>query len=282
MKFGLFVFLHDHAIAPTELACAAEERGFESLLLPEHTHIPASRETPYIEGGDLPDEYRRTFDPFVTLGAMAAVTRRIRIGTAVCLVVQRDPIVLAKEVATLDQLSGGRVLFGVGAGWNVEEMRNHGTDPQRRMDLLRERVEAMKTIWRDDVASYHGEFVSFHEIWSWPKPVQRPHPPILIGGNVENALPRVVALGDEWLPSERGDNAVLRRKIARLQELAAEAGRSPIPVSLFAARPRPEHVEAYAASGVTRCLFWLPPAGRDEVLPRLDRYAELLARYGEG
>jgi probable F420-dependent oxidoreductase len=281
MKLGLFIFLNDEAIAPVELARAAEARGFESLFLPEHTHIPSQRTTPYIEGGELPDEYRRTFDPFVTLGAMAAVTERLKLGTSVCLVVQRDPIVLAKEVATLDRLSGGRVLFGVGAGWNAEEMRNHGTDPQRRMTVLRERIEAMKVIWRDDVASYDGEFVSFEQIWSWPKPLQQPHPPILVGGNVESTLRRVVAFGDEWMPSDRRDNAALARGVERLQELASEAGRERIPVSLFAARARAADIEAYAELGVDRCLFWLPPAGRDDVLPRLERYAKLVEAYAE-
>ena len=183
MKFGVAIFPTEDAQDPAELARMAEDRGFESLLFPEHTHIPASRETPYPAGGELPPEYSRTYDPFVALTAAAAATERLLIGTGICLIIERDPITTAKEVASIDQLSAGRFLFGVGAGWNVEEMRNHGTDASRRFGLMRERVEAMKAIWTQDEASYHGEQVQFERIWSWPKPLQQPHPPILVGGN---------------------------------------------------------------------------------------------------
>src|ERR671936_1276605 len=183
MRFGVAMFPTDYSMEPAELARMAEERGFESLFFPEHTHIPASRRTPYPPGGELPDEYSHTLDPFVALTAAAAATERLRIGTGICLVVERDPIVTAKEVASLDRLSGGRFLFGVGAGWNREEMANHGTDPRRRHELMRERVEAMKAIWTEDEASYHGRYVDFDRIWAWPKPLQRPHPPVIVGGN---------------------------------------------------------------------------------------------------
>ena len=183
MKFGVAIFPTEDSQPPDELARMAEERGFESLLFPEHTHIPASRETPYPAGGELPPEYSRTYDPFVALTAAAAATERLKIGTGICLVIERDPIITAKEVASLDRLSDGRFLFGVGAGWNVEEMRNHGTDAGKRFGLMRERIEAMKAIWTQEEASYSGRYVNFERIWSWPKPVQEPHPPILVGGN---------------------------------------------------------------------------------------------------
>src|SRR2546423_1919274 len=190
------MFPTDYAIAPADLGRLAEERGFESLWFPEHTHIPASRETPYPGGGELPPEYSHTHDPFVALAQVAAVTERLRVATGICLVIQRDPIVTAKEVASLDALSGGRFIFGVGAGWNREEMLDHGTDPGRRFGVMRERIEAMKAIWTSDEASYHGRYVDFDRIWSWPKPAQRPHPPIIVGGNGELVLERVVGYGD--------------------------------------------------------------------------------------
>ena len=221
MKFGVAIFPTADLQRPAELARMAEERGFESLLFPEHTHIPASRDTPYPAGGELPPEYSRTYDPFVALMAAAAATERLLIGTGICLVIERDPIITAKEVASLDQLSGGRFLFGVGAGWNVEEMRNHGTDAGRRFGIMRERIEAMKTIWAEDEATYHGEHVDFDRIWSWPKPVQRPHPPILVGGNGPHVLDRVLAFGDEWMPNRLPDDQI----IPRFQELRRRARR---------------------------------------------------------
>src|SRR5262245_38420896 len=184
----------------------AEARDFESVLVTEHTHIPASRETPYPAGGELPREYSRIHDQFVALGTMAEATDRIRIGTAICLLVERDPIITAKQVASLDQLSGGRMLFGVGAGWTLEEIRNHGAAPHRRFPLLRGRVEACKAIWTEDEATYEGERVQFERIWSWPKPVQNPHPPILLGGNGPTVLDRVIAFADGWFPNRVGDD----------------------------------------------------------------------------
>src|SRR5438477_4267717 len=193
MEFGLAIFPTEDVPPPDEIARMAEERGFESLLFPEHTHIPARRETPYPAGGELPRQYSRTYDPFVALTAAASATERLQVGTAICLVVERDPIVTAKEVASIDRLSGGRFLFGVGAGWNVEEMRNHGTEASRRFGLMRERIEAMKAIWTQDEASYSGRYVGFERIWCWPKPVQKPHPPVLVGGNGASVLDRVLA-----------------------------------------------------------------------------------------
>lgn len=279
MRFGLFMFPTDESIGPADLARAAEDHGFESLLFPEHTHIPVSRRTPYPSGGDLPREYVRVFDPFVALTAAAMATERLRVGTGICLVVERDPIVTAKEVATLDLLSGGRFDFGIGAGWNREEMANHGTDPGSRVRLMRERVEAMKAIWTSDVAEYHGEFVDLEPLWMWPKPVQQPHPPVLVGGSGPGVLQRVVDFGDEWMPLRGRGSGALADRIAELQELAAERGRGPIPVTLFGAKPDTDAIQRYAEAGVSRCLFWLPSAPAADVLPRLGRYAEVARRW---
>ena len=200
MEFGVAIFPTHDAIRPGDIARLAEERGQESLFFPEHTHMPASH-TPHPSGQPLPRRYAHTFDLFVAVTAAVAATSRLRVGTGVCLVIQRDPIITAKEVASVDHLSGGRFEFGVGAGWNREEMANHGTDPRRRMAVMRERVEAMKAIWTQDEASYSGEFVRFDRIWSWPKPAQRPHPPVLVGGEGPTVLDRVLAFGDAWMPN---------------------------------------------------------------------------------
>jgi probable F420-dependent oxidoreductase len=252
-----------------------EERGFESLFLPEHTHVPVSRRTPYPGGGELPDEYRRTFDPFVALTAAAMNTTRLRLGTGVCLVVQRDPIVLAKEVASLDRISGGRFLFGVGAGWNREEMADHGTDPATRMSLFAERMHAMRRIWTEDEPSYHGRYVRFEPMWSWPKPAQRPHPPVLVGGNGPGVLDRVLDFGDGWMPLAMPDPASLLRRVEELRRRVDELGRPAVPVSVYAARANESDVASYAAAGIQRCLFYLPSADRDRVLGKLDRVAQL-------
>src|SRR3954464_11047749 len=214
LQFGLAMFPADYAVDPVTLGRMAEERGFESLWFPEHTHIPVSRDTPYPAGGELPDMYWHTHDPFVSLAAVAATTERIKVGTGICLIVERDPITTAKEVASIDQLSGGRFLFGIGAGWNREEMATPGTDASRRFGLMRERVEAMKAIWTQDEAEYHGEHVDFDPIWAWPKPAQKPHPPILVGGKGERVIDRVVRYGDEWMPNiARDDIDNLARRI---------------------------------------------------------------------
>lgn len=280
MKYGLLMFSTDYAIAPAELARAAEERGFESLLFPEHTHIPASRRSPWPGGSTLPKEYWHTNDPFVALAMAAAVTSRIRIGTGVCLVVEHDPITLAKKVATLDRLSGGRLLFGVGGGWNAEEMENHGTDFARRWGVLRERLEAMKRIWTSEEASYHGEFVDFDPIWSWPKPLQKPHPPILLGTGTARGRQRVVDYCDGWMPIAGRDDVLAG--IADLHARAEAAGRDPrtISVTIFGAPANPQRIEEYRSAGVERVVFGLPPAERDVVLPIADRYAELMRSVG--
>lgn len=280
MDLGVTMFPTDGAIAPVELGRAVEERGFECLLFPEHTHIPVSRQTPWPGGAALPEEYWHTHDPFVALSAVAAVTERLRIGTGVCLVIERDPIITAKEVASLDLLSGGRFLFGVGAGWNREEMANHGTDPRTRMALLVERVEAMKAIWTEDEPAYHGHLVDFDPIWSWPKPAGRSHPPVLVGGTGPTVLDRVLRIGDEWMPIRVPSLDELARRVVELQARAADAGRSPVPVTFFGAPRDPAQLARLAELGVHRAVLTLPSKGRDEVLAQLDEDAKLLEGAG--
>jgi len=279
MELGLAILLTDYSMQPARLGSLAEERGFESLFLAEHTHIPVSRETPYPGGTELPREYSHTLDPFVGLAAAAAVTDRLKVGTGVCLVNQHDPIVTAKEVATLDHVSGGRFLFGVGAGWNKEEMRNHGADPSKRWGLMRERVEGMKAIWTQDEAEYHGRFVDFDPIWSWPKPVQKPHPPVLVGGVGDKVLDRVVAYGDEWIPNRVKSPEELGVRIAELQRRAEAAGRGRIPVTVFGAKPEQRQLERLEAAGVTRSLFYVRPEEPGEVERQLDERAEVAAAW---
>jgi probable F420-dependent oxidoreductase len=268
------MFPTDYSVDPATLARMVEEHGFESLWFPEHTHIPVSRETPYPGGGELPWEYSHICDPFVALTAAAAVTKTLKVATGVCLVVERDPIILAKEVATIDRVSGGRFLFGVGAGWNLEEMRSHGTDPGRRFGLMRERIEAMKAIWTREEAEYRGEQVDFGPIWCWPKPAQDPYPPVVVGGNGEKVLDRVLSFGDEWMPNRGGPEEVGGR-IAELQRRAEEAGRGRIPVGYYGVRPEHDKVERFREARLDRCIFYLPPQGEDEVARRLDAYAKL-------
>jgi probable F420-dependent oxidoreductase len=279
MELGVAHFLTEYGLGPGELARRAEERGFESLFFTEHTHIPTGRDSPYPGGTELPEEYRHTLDPFASLAAAASATERLKLGTGVCLVVQRDPIITAKEVATVDRISGGRFLFGVGAGWNVEEMRNHGTDPDTRFRRLRESVEAMKAIWTDDEAEYHGRLIDFDPIWCWPKPIQKPHPPILVGGRGEKVLDRVVAYGDEWIPNRVKSPEDLGERIAELQRRAEAVGRGRIPVTVFGAEPDLGLLERFKAAGVTRVTFYVRPGAPDEVERHLDELAELAAQW---
>jgi probable F420-dependent oxidoreductase len=225
----------------------------------------------------LPREYWHTYDPFIALTAAASATTRLRLGTGVCLVIERDPIVTAKEIATLDSLSNGRVIFGIGGGWNAEEMENHGTDYKRRWRVLRERTLAMKKIWTEDEAEFHGEFVNFDPIWSFPKPAQKPHPPILMGGDGPTTFDRVIEFCDGWMPiGFRLGN--VEEKIAALRRRAEEADRDPssISVTIFAAKPERKALEDLERAGVERAIFHVPSDGRDEVLPVLDRYVQLI------
>jgi probable F420-dependent oxidoreductase len=276
------MFPTDDAVAPDELARMAEERGFESLFFPEHTHIPASRESAYPGGGELPEMYSRTHDPFVALTLAAAATERLLVGTGICLVVERDPITTAKGVASLDQLSGGRFLFGVGAGWNREEMANHGTDPGRRFGLMRERIEAMKAIWTEDEASYHGRYVDFDRIWSWPKPVSQPYPPIIVGGNGERVLNRVIAYGDEWMPNRIESVDRLRERMEQLGRMASDAGRETPKVGLYAAPAKAAEMASYEGIGISRYVLFVPPVHRPQAEARLDHLAGVIEEYRAG
>ncbi|WNO71297.1 MULTISPECIES: LLM class F420-dependent oxidoreductase [unclassified Streptomyces] len=273
MKFGVSTFITDQGISPTALGTALEGRGFDSLFIAEHSHIPVARQTPYPGGGDLPDMYYRTLDPFVALTAVAVVTERLLLGTGIALIPQRDPIITAKEVASLDLVSGGRVIFGIGVGWNREEMRNHGADPATRGRLTDERLRAMRALWTEDTAEFHGEFVDFDPVFAWPKPVQRPHPPIYVGG-AEGAFPRVARLGDAWLA-----NSVSPEQLGpQIERLRALAGRE-VPVTVYAASDDPEQIEGYARLGVERLLFYVPTTHERETHTFLDRLAGLAARY---
>lgn len=266
MRIGLTIFATDETIDPVELARAAEDRGFDSVFLPEHTHIPASRDSPWPGGDELPRRYYRCWDPFVALTAMAAATERLRVGTAIALMTERDPILTAKVVASLDRLSGGRFELGVGAGWNEEEMRNHGTDPRRRFAVMRERVLAMQAIWTRDEAEFHGEYVDFEPIFSWPKPLQAPLP-VLMGGNGPRAHDRVLEYATEWMPNTK-DLDTLGERIADLRRRGEAAGRERIGVTFFGARV--EDLDTLAAAGVDRVLLSLPSAPPGEVLAALD------------
>jgi probable F420-dependent oxidoreductase len=271
MNFGIAIFPTDLSIGVAELVREVEDRGFESFWVPEHTHIPVSRRTPY-PGGELPEMYKRTLDPFVALTVAAENSSRLLLGFGIVLVVERDPIITAKEVASLDLVSGGRVIFGIGGGWNLEEMENHGTDPKLRWRLLRERVLAMREIWTKEEAEFHGELVDFDPIWSWPKPVQSPLP-VYVGGNTENTLKRVIAYGDGWIPN--AGRARLIAMIPEFRRLCEESGRGHLPITVYGTRPTAEAIADYEAVGVDRLVFWMPSKPRDEVLRELEIVTEV-------
>jgi len=278
MHFGASMFCTDYSMAPAELAPALEERGFESFWAPEHSHIPLSRKSPWGGGPELPKRYYDVIDPFVGLATAAVVTKTLKLATGVCLIVQRDPIQLAKEVATLDLLSGGRFLFGIGAGWNREEMADHGTDPKTRIALMAERVAMLKAIWTETKPEFKGEFQSFEPMMTWPKPVQKPHPPILVGGAMPHAARRAIAYGDGWIPLG-GRGVDLLEQLPRFRQMAAEAGRDAdsLPVSIFGATQDADTLKRYRDAGIARVVYSLEPAKADEVLPVLDRIADLNA-----
>jgi probable F420-dependent oxidoreductase len=280
MDFGVTMFPTDYAIRPDELAKALEERGFESYWAPEHTHIPASRNPPWPGGPDLPRDYWHTYDPFVALTSAAAVTAKLKLATGICLIIQHDPLTLAKQIASLDRLAGGRFLFGIGGGWNVEEIENHGTAFKTRFRQLREKVLAMKEIWTQEEAEFHGDFVDFDKIWAYPKPLQQPHPPVIMGGDGPTTFDRVIEFCDGWMPIQGrpSEGPDLPEKIAILKQRAADAGRDPasISISVFSAQPDEANIARLGEAGVERAVFSLPAAERDVVLPLLDTYAKFI------
>ncbi len=280
MHFGASMFLTDYSMPPGELGQAMEARGFESVWAPEHSHIPTSRRTPFPSGGDLPKQYYDAMDPFVTLTMAAGATKTLKIGTGVCLVNQRDTIQTAKLVASLDQVSGGRFLFGIGVGWNAEEMEDHGTAFPTRAKLVRERIEAMKLIWTKSKAEYHGEFVNFAEMMAWPKPVQKPHPPVIVGGAFPQAARRAVRYGEGWIPLAGrigGGNDVFTT-VPKFRAMLNEAGRSEdsCPITLFGCAEDGDMLKRFRDLGAERACVSLPAAKADQVLPILDRWATLI------
>ena len=272
------MFPTDYAIDPGALAKEVEDRGFDSLWFPEHSHIPTSRESPYPGGGDLPRMYSHTYDPFVALTAAACATTTLKLATGICLVIERDTINTAKEVASLDRLSGGRFLFGIGGGWNREEMADHGTNPKTRMRLMGEQIKAMKELWTKEEAEFHGEFVDFDPSWAWPKPVQDPHPPVYIGGMGPGVEDRLLDFGDAWLPQRVGPDNLgeFEERANALQQRAADAGRGRIPMSLFGAETSSEALDGYRRIGLDRAIYGVSSADRDTVLEELDELAKLV------
>ncbi|YCU36779.1 LLM class F420-dependent oxidoreductase [Mycobacteroides abscessus] len=278
MRIGIFTIITDEGMEPGELAIEIEARGFESLFVPEHTHIPVTIETIHPGWDEIPRDYCRSLDPFVALSFAAAATRDLRIGTAVALLVQRDPITFAKEAATLDRASGGRLELGIGVGWLREEIRNHGTDPRTRVALQGERIQAVKKIWTEVQAEFHGKYVAFDPIHSWPKPLQRPHPPLWLGGWGPSTHARVLDHADGWMAPTMLGVEELHQGIGELNRLAAQLGRAPVPVTATILEPRPGDIERRLDLGAHRVLLGLlPAAGRATTLRRLDRLAALMA-----
>jgi probable F420-dependent oxidoreductase len=280
LHFGVTMFPTDRAVLPTRLGMLVEEMGFESVFLPEHSHVPVDRSSPYPSGGDLPDDFYRFFDPLESLASIAAVTSRIRLGTSTLVIPDHDPIMLAKRVSTLDHLSNGRVVLGVGAGWNLQEIENHGVDAQQRWTVFRERVEAMKLIWTQEVAGFEGKRVLVRPMKQWPKPVQQPHPPVLVGGSGPNTARRVLRFGDGWMASGRHlDGPRLGSRVAELQQMAEEAGRRPLPVMLQQATPTRAAIEEYLGMGLMRVTFRVEPGDESSVAAQLERLADLVSPY---
>jgi len=287
MEYGVSLFFTDYSIGPVELGVAVEDRGFESLWAPEHSHIPVSRISPFPSGGELPKKYYDVMDPFVTLSAVAAATKNLKVGTGICLVIQRDPIQTAKSVASLDQISGGRFLFGIGGGWNAEEMADHGTtDFKGRFKLMEEQVAAMREIWTKSKAEFSGKYVNFPAMMTWPKPIQKPYPPVIVGGAYPYAARRAIAYGDGWIPHATrpeygGDD--ITAKMPEFFEMAKAAGRDPaeIPVTAFNVPVEADVLKRYQDAGIARVVFSIPPVDREESLRNLDEMATAM-RHANG
>ena len=281
MDFGASMFMTDYSIGAVELAQALEARGFESMWNPEHSHIPLSRKSPFPGGGDVPKMYYDAMDPFITLSAAAAATKTLKLGTGVCLVIQRDTIQTAKLVASIDQISGGRFLFGIGGGWNQDEMEDHGTVFATRFKLMREQIGAMKQIWTESKPEYHGEIVDFGPMMTWPKPVQKPHPPVILGGAFPHAARRAVRYGNGWVPiAGRGPYGKIEDFLPPFKQMLSEAGRSlaDVPITMFGVPQDIDLIKRYQDLGVARVVAAVPPEGADKTLPLLDRWAELIAK----
>jgi probable F420-dependent oxidoreductase len=282
MQFGAAMFFTEASMRPADLGPLLEERGFESLWVPEHSHIPLVRTKAFPGGTELPRPYYDIMDPFLVLTAAAAATRTLKVGTGVCLINQRDPIQTAKLVASIDQLSNGRFLFGVGNGWNKEEMEHHGTEFETRHKLSRERIDAMKLIWTQETAECHGEFVNFAPMQTWPKPVQKPHPPVVVGGAFPYGARRAIRYGDGWIPGAGGTgHADISETLPQFRQMAIEAGRDPasLPVTLFRVAEDLDRLRRYRDLGVARVVITVPAAKRDEILPLLDRWVGLIRQF---
>ena len=277
MDVGILMFMTDYALPVTELAPALEDRGFESLWIPEHSHIPISRRSQYPAGGDLPKRYYDCMDPFPVIGAAAAATSRLKVATGICVISQRDPIQTAKSVATVDHLSNGRFIFGTGVGWNQDEIENHGTNFKTRLSLTRERIEAMREIWTKSKPEYHGKFVDFDPMMTWPKPIQKPHPPILVGGGWPHAAKRALEYGDGWMPNSIRPDYHILDKVEAWERMKQDYGRE-VPLTCCLVETDPDQWTRYKDSGVARIIVEVPPGTREETMPLLDTLAKGMAR----
>ncbi len=278
MQYGISMFPTDYSISPADLGIAMEARGFESYWAPEHSHIPVSRKSPWPGGAELPKAYYDVMDPFVALAAMSSVTKKLKLATGICLVVQRDPIQTAKEICTLDTLSGGRFLFGVGAGWNAEEMADHGTKFSERMDVMRERIEAIKLICSKSKPEYKGKHVNFEPFMTWPKSVQKPHPPVIVGGGYPHGAKRAAEYGDGWMPINGRDDVI--SCIPKFRQMLAERDRDPdsVEISVFGVMPDAEKIKPFRDAGVKRVVFGLPSEAADTIIPLLDKMAAVIQK----
>lgn len=275
MHVGVAMFATDYSMHPAELAVALEERGFESYWLPEHSHIPLSRKSDFPAGGELPKKYYDVMDPFVVAGAAAAATQKLKLATGICLVPQRDTIQTAKSVASIDQISNGRFLFGIGSGWNADEMENHGTDFKTRNAKMRQQIAAMRAIWTETKPEFHGDFVDFGPMMTWPKPVQNPHPPVIVGGGMPWAAKRALDYGDGWLPHAHRPTYRLLDRLDEFRAMEDKVGRT-VPTSVFGVEHDPDAWAEYEEAGIERIVLSMDSEQADAALPKLDAWAKRL------